>query len=226
MRGARFVRGALFLVCLAKAGVGVADVSESLKGLETNSEFVDVGTLPGVRLDLRYASENNFLKKNLYGPLNRCFLHQKAAALLGRAIALLEKGHPEWKFLIFDCLRPRSAQKILWEAVADSERRKYVADPAKGSIHNFGLAIDLSLCDASGRELDMGTEYDQFNDLSEPVMEEKNLKKGRLSQKQLENRRLLRALMIDAGFTQNVSEWWHFDALPANQIRKSFKIIE
>lgn len=231
--GRKFLIGAGLMTCAfsfstwkVMALENVPDVAESIKALETNPEFVDISQWAGVKLDLRYASENNFLKKNLYGPLNRCFLHKKAADMLAESIKLLEKRRPDLKFLIFDCLRPRSVQKALWDSVTRSDREKYVADPAKGSIHNYGLAVDLSLCDSAGRALDMGTEFDDFSPASEPILEEKLLKNGHLKKEQVENRKILRSVMTEVGFSQLASEWWHFDALPKEQVRKSFKIIE
>jgi len=202
------------------------DVAESIKALETNPEYVDISGWSGVKLDLRYASENNFVKKNLYGPLNRCFLHKKAADMLAGSLKLLEKRRPDLKLLIYDCLRPRSVQKALWAAVEKTDREKYVADPAQGSIHNYGLAVDLSLCDSSGKALDMGTEFDDFSARSEPILEQKMLKNGLLKKEQVENRKILRSVMTEAGFTQLASEWWHFDAFPKDHVRKNFKIIE
>jgi D-alanyl-D-alanine dipeptidase len=201
-------------------------VEESLKRLESNPDFVDVSTIKNVQLDIRYASENNFLKKNLYGRHTRCFLHKFAAVMLTRAAENLERTSQNTKLLIFDCLRPAAVQKELWAGVVGTEQEKYVADPAQGSIHSYGLAVDLSLINTQGQELSMGTGFDDFSLLSEPALEEKYLKQGRLTAEHIKNRKLLRSVMVEAGFLPLAAEWWHFDALPKEQVRKSYKIIE
>lgn len=200
--------------------------SESLRRIEADPDYVDVTQVAAVTIDLRYGSENNFLGRNLYGSFQRCFLHRRAAEKLKRATEILAAAKPDFKFKVFDCLRPRSVQKLLWAAVVQTPKQKYVADPASGSIHNFGFALDLTVTDATGKELDMGTSYDSFSPLSEPALEEMFAKERKLTAEQLANRKILRAAMTQAGFEQLASEWWHFDALPKNEVRKSFKIIE
>ncbi len=201
-------------------------VEQSLKLLENHPDFVDVSTIKHVQLDIRYATENNFLKRNLYGQHTRCFLNKYAALMLARAAEGIARTAPGMQLLVFDCLRPQSVQKQLWAAVVGTAREKYVADPAHGSIHSYGLAVDLSLVDSSGKELDMGTGFDDFSQLSEPAWEEKFLKLGRLKAEHLQNRKLLRTTMVEAGFLPLAAEWWHFDAMPKEQVRKSFRIIE
>ena len=200
--------------------------SDSLARLSQDPAYSDVSSSPSVHVDLRYASENNFLGKNLYGDFHRCFLHRVAAEKFRQAAGLLGKLKPGWKLLVFDCLRPRSLQEKLFAAVKDTERQPYVANPRSGSIHNFGLAVDLSLEDDRGREVDMGTGFDDFTPLAQPAQEGTNLRSGKLTREQVEHRQFLRSIMTQAGFIQLPIEWWHFDALPAAEVRKSFKIVE
>jgi len=188
-------------------------------------DYVDVSRY-ALQLDIRYATTNNFTGKNLYGDFRACFLHREAAGKLQNAVKNLNQSRPGWKFLVFDCLRPRSVQKILYAAVAGTSKQSYVAHPAGGSIHNFGFAMDLSLVDAQGREVDMGTPYDAFEPLAEPVREQEFLKSGRLTQTQHANRLILRSAMQQAGFIQLGNEWWHFDAKPAAEVRTKYRIIE
>lgn len=187
-------------------------------------DFVEVSS--GLQLDIRYATTNNFTGRNLYGDFRSCFLHREAAAKLQNAVKNLHQSRPGWKFLVFDCLRPRSVQKILYAAVAGTSKQSYVAHPAGGSIHNFGFAMDLSLVDAQGREVDMGTPYDAFEPLAEPVREQEFLKSGRLTQQQHANRLILRHAMQQAGFIQLGNEWWHFDAKAAAEVRSKYRIVE
>lgn len=200
-----------------------ATTQESLDFLLKSDDYREITAEDGVVIDLRYASTNNFTGQDLYGPFNRLFLHKRAADKLKAAVALLKHEHHGYKFIIFDGLRPRSVQYRLWEKVPDEN---YVADPKKGSLHNFGLAIDLSVLDEKGHELDMGTAFDSFTPLAQPQLEPEKLASGELTQAQLDNRLILRRSMEAAGFKVLPSEWWHFDALPADLVRKQFTIVE
>lgn len=190
------------------------------------SDYVDLSHLEQFKLDIRYATTDNFTGKNLYGNYKACILHKKAAAKMKKAAEILKKEKPGWKFLIFDCLRPRHIQEKLWEVVVHTPQQNYVANPATGSIHNFGFALDLSLLNDAGREIDMGTPYDSFLPLAQPRLESRFLKEGKLSAKQVANRKILRSIMERAGFKQLAIEWWHYDALNAAEVRKNYKLVE
>ena len=216
----------LLLALLIAGSARAATPQESLDFLLKTPEFHEVTAQDGVVIDLRYASSNNFVGKNLYGPFNRLFLHRRAYDKLKAAIALLKHDHPGYKFVIFDGTRPRSVQYLLWQKVAGTPQEKYVADPKKGSIHNYGMAIDLSIQDEKGHELDMGTPFDSFTPLAEPALEKQNLADGKLTSSQMANRMALRNAMEEAGFTVLPEEWWHFEALPAELVRSQFTIVE
>ena len=213
-----------FMVLVAP--VRAASVSDSMRFVAASPEFVEIGVADGVAVDLRYATANNFTGQDLYGEFDSAFLHEVAAAKLVAAVARLGLIHPEYRLVIFDALRPRSVQRILWEKVVGTGQQKYVANPKGGSIHNFGFAVDISILDETGRELDMGTPFDDFTRLSQPRLEEKFLKEGRLSEAQLGNRRLLRRVMEEAGFIQLAVEWWHYDALPKAEVKANYRIME
>ena len=184
---------------------------------------------PTILVDLRYSSKNNFLKKDMYGDLEECFLRRKPAEMLCQANKHLKASHPELRLLVFDGLRTRSVQKKLWDAldtISLSERTQFVADPEKGSIHNYGAAVDLTLSLENGLELDMGTNYDHFGELAFPALEDSLLALGKLTGKQIENRRILRKVMTKAGFSTIDSEWWHFDAFSYNETKNKYKIVE
>jgi D-alanyl-D-alanine dipeptidase len=201
-------------------------VAPDFAWLAHDPNYSDVSDILNIRTDLRYGSENNFLGKNLYGDFNRCFLHRVAAEKLRRAAGALAVTRPGWKLLIFDCLRPRSLQEKLFASVKGTSRQPYVANPRTGSIHNYGLAVDLSLEDEHGHEVDMGTKFDDFTPLAQPAQERANLAAGKLSREQVERRLLLRKIMTQAGFVQLPIEWWHYDALLKEEVRKIFKIVE
>ena len=188
--------------------------------------FVEITPAWGIALDLRYATTNNFLGRCIGGALTRLFLHPIAADKLHRAIDLLGAERPDRQFVIFDGLRPNNVQRVLWDAVNGTAQEPYVADPAVGSIHSYGLAVDVSLLDADGQEIDMGTPFDDFSPLAEPQLEDAHLTAGRLSRAQIDNRRLLRRVMVTAGFQVLPNEWWHFDALPPEKVRARFVRVE
>ncbi|MDH4263159.1 MAG: M15 family metallopeptidase [Spirochaetia bacterium] len=190
-----------------------------------HSEFKDLSSIKNVTVDLRYASLNNFMGENLYGNFNKAYLHPIAAEKLNNASKILNKKKPGWKFIIFDALRPLSVQKKLFAKVKGTDKEKYVANPEFGSIHNFGFAVDIGLLDEMGREVDMGTPYDDFTLLAQPVLEDQFLKAGKLTEIQIKNRKVLRSAMEESGFKQLSIEWWHFDALPATEVRKNYKIV-
>jgi zinc D-Ala-D-Ala dipeptidase len=222
------ITGLCLLAAVPSSPVIAADssVKASLQAIGSSTEFTEVTSLPGVVIDLRYASTNNFTGENLYGEFNRAFLHRIAADKLAAAAANLRAVHADYRLIIFDALRPRSVQRRLWDKVKGTEQQEYVADPDKGSVHNFGFAVDLSIVDGRGIQLDMGTAFDDFTPLAQPQLEAKYLEAGKLSQVQLANRQLLRKVMEDAGFIQLPIEWWHYDALPKAQVLAGFQIVE
>jgi len=197
-----------------------------MKKLQGHADYVDLSTFPNVKVSLKYATKDNFMGFDMYGKFRTAFLHKDAAGKFKEAGALLKKERPGWSFVVFDALRPRSVQWIMWDKVKDTPQRKYVANAAVGSAHNYGMALDLSLLDEKGKELDMGTPYDSFSDVSEPRLEKKFLKEGKLTKEQLANRLVLRKVMEKAGFLQLSHEWWHYNALPEPRIRKKYRIVE
>ena len=194
--------------------------------LAHDKDFVDVSNLQNVHVSLRYATENNFMKKNIYGDFRQCFLHRIAAEKFRKATLILQKEKPGWRFLLFDCLRPRSLQIKLFDFVKGTPQQMYVANPKDGSVHNYGFAMDLSLEDENGREVDMGTGFDNFTPLAQPKRETENLQAGKLTQEQLDHRLILRKVMKQAGFLQLPIEWWHYDALLKKELKEHYKIVE
>jgi len=149
-------------------------------------------------LDLRYATKNNFTKVQIY-PCARCFIRPQLAKKL-LEIQSLELEPKGLNFKLFDCYRPRPAQQKLWDIVPDAT---YVANPSKGSMHNKGLAVDLTLVDSKGKELDMGTDFDYFGREARHAYTD-------LPEAVLANRRFLKTLMESNGFNSIKSEWWHY----------------
>lgn len=154
-----------------------------------------------------------------------CTLHPIAAEKFLKACNILSKEKPGWKFIVFDAFRPLSVQKKLYRHVKGTPKAHYVAYPTF-SIHCYGFAIDLSILDAEGKAIDMGTEFDDFTQLAEPRYEAKNLKEGKLTKEQISNRMLLRSIMKRAGFHQLQREWWHYEALPQHVVRQRYKQLD
>ena len=163
--------------------------------------------------------------QNIYGDFQSAYLHKIAAHRLKSALLNLQKHYPGYGFLIFDALRPLSAQKKLWDWVKGTPQQDYIADPSKRSLHNFGMAVDLTVFNSAGVELDMGTAFDSFQELAQPQLEERFLHEGLLTKNQISNRLILRHAMQEAGFLQLPHEWWHYNALPAEEIRAKFNLI-
>ncbi|MBM3565256.1 MAG: D-alanyl-D-alanine dipeptidase [Alphaproteobacteria bacterium] len=151
----------------------------------------------GVEIELRYGTGNNFTGKPVYRR-PRCYLHADAEALLVRAVDLARRQG--LKIRIFDAFRPSEAQWALWNHTPDPE---FLADPRRGSPHSRGAAVDLTLIDSAGRELDMGTAFDAFTPLSHHGS-------VAVSQTAQRNRFLLLGLMTAAGFDFYRNEWWHY----------------
>ncbi|PBJ08990.1 M15 family metallopeptidase [Flavobacterium sp. ACN6] len=148
--------------------------------------------------DMKYATEDNFLKAKVYD-CAECMLRLKTVkALIAANNDFLKKGY---RIKLYDCYRPLDIQKKMWEIVSNPE---YVADPKKGSIHNRGGAVDISLVDVTGKEVDMGTSFDFFG-----IQASHNFKQ--LSKEILSKRAYLKKVMIKNGFNSFDSEWWHYN---------------
>jgi D-alanyl-D-alanine dipeptidase len=189
-------------------------------------DFRALSSIQGIAVDLRYATDNNFVGRNLYGDLNCAWAHKEAALAFERAVAWLHQHHPELKLVVLDALRPHRVQIELWDFLEGTALRQYLADPAKGSIHSFGMAVDVTLLDARGAELDMGTAFDALSILSHPQHEAAHLAQGLLSQTHIANRVVLRETMQHAGFHGIASEWWHFDCGDRNLVRSTYLRVE
>jgi zinc D-Ala-D-Ala dipeptidase len=210
-------------------GKGTQTVTEvcALERRYLECGLIDVQDVdPTILVDLKYARPDNFMGEPVYGALRRCYLQPEAAMLLGRANRLLDSHRPGLRLLVADGVRPRSVQRRMWELVRGTPMQPYVANPATGSMHNYGAAVDLTLATPDGSALDMGTGLDHFGVLAQPREEERLLRKGALTSGQVENRRLLRQVMAGAGFRPLAIEWWHFDAFGREETRKRFKIVE
>lgn len=189
------------------------------------ADFRHLSTIAGIAIDLRYAGPHNFLGRDLYGAHDCAWLHVQAATALERVVAWLAATRPGARVLVLDALRPQRVQQQLWEALAGTDLQMYLAEPTRGSIHSFGMALDVTLLDQSGIELDMGTGFDDMTELSHPALEEGFLARGDLTVDQVANRQLLREAMFQGGFVGINTEWWHFDCGNRDVVRATFQRV-
>jgi zinc D-Ala-D-Ala dipeptidase len=167
--------------------------------LPYEARLIDIRSVNNkIALDIRYATTNNFLKKKLY-PVARCVLRGAAVKLLSQVQDDLAKNGLGLK--AYDCYRPLSVQKQMWEILPDSN---YVANPAKGSRHNRGAAVDVTLVDRNGKELEMPSGFDDFTERAHRDYTD-------ASPQALKNRQRLEDAMTKYGFIPLATEWWHFD---------------
>ena len=166
-----------------------------------------------IRIDMKYASEDNFVKTNLYGDLMTVYMPPEAAERLARAHAALQAEYPYLRLLVYDAYRPKSAQKRMWDIVQGTAYQAILSNPDNWfSNHYIGMAVDLTLFDTrSGQELDMGTPFDSFDKLAWPQHEAEFLASGRLTVEQYNHRLILRKVMEQQDFAQLYFEWWQFD---------------
>ena len=192
------------------------------EAVAASAEFRHLDSIAGIRVGLRYATPDNFVGRDLYSPLDCAWLHRDAAAALEQAVAALAARRPGHALLVLDALRPQRVQVQLWNALQGSALLGYLAEPGRGSIHSFGMAVDVTLADPAGRELDMGTGFDDLSERSHPALEAQLLARGQISREQVGNRQLLRAVMNHAGWVGIPNEWWHFDCGDRVLVRSNY----
>ncbi|WP_367753905.1 M15 family metallopeptidase [Flavobacterium sp. WC2430] len=195
-----FLIGFFLLLISCKAQVAIPNKQIKDIVLVNDTTFVNLKDYStDFAYDMKYATEDNFLKAKVYD-CAECFLRMKTVNAIIEANKLfMDQGY---RIKFFDCYRPLDIQKKMWKIVSNP---KYVADPSKGSIHNRGGAVDITLVDKrSGKELEMGTPFDFFG-------EEASHGYSNLSKKVINNRKLLKRVMVKANFNSFDSEWWHYN---------------
>lgn len=210
-------------VCFSTVvGAQTASFNERIK----HYNLVDVATLgPGITVDLKYATTDNFVHRNMYGDFNRAYLHPDAASALRKALLQLRRIDKNFGFIIYDAARPVSVQRIMWKAVAGTPHQKYVARPHRGGPHNYGIAVDIALT-FRGKPVDMGTPFDTFSSDAHITNEVLLVKQGRISARARTNRTLLRTVMTSNGFTTFSREWWHFTRYDMKYTRAHIKLLD
>lgn len=180
-------------------------------------------------VDLRYSTNDNFIGVDVYGDFNECYLQKDVAEKLVAAQKNLKEHYPFYSLVIFDAVRPLHIQQMMWDTLVmpRGEKTKYLSNPAKekGSLHNYGAAVDLSIIDGNGILLGMGTPFDFFGEKAHPVKEKELLENGTLTQREIANRELLRSVMRQAGFFGIQTEWWHFNSCTRAVAAEKYKMV-
>lgn len=200
---------------------------EMEKALERQG-MVDVQTLDkSIVVSLMYARPDNFTGEVLYTDLRKAYLHPLAAKALARAQAKLQELRPDLRLIVFDAARPMRIQRQMWDKVKHTPKYFYVSNPAHGGgLHNYGLAVDISLCTVAGDTIAMGTPIDHMSSASHIDREDALVATHRITKAAQQNRQLLRKVMQHAGFKPLRTEWWHFNFRTRAQAKQYFKVIE
>ncbi len=181
-------------------------------------------------IDLKYSTTDNFLGVDVYGDFNEAYLQPDVAERLVVAQRWLQAHDSTLSLVIFDATRPRSVQYKMWNILdmPAAEKGKFVSNPAngKGSLHNYGAAVDVSIIRSNGEQLDMGTPFDHMGELAYPRLEQALLDSGVITQEVIDNRKLLRRALRKAGMWNIQTEWWHFNACRRDTAIKYYPIIE
>lgn len=191
--------------------------------------LVNIKTIePAIRVELKYSTTDNFMKMDMYGELENAYLQPDVAQKLVKAYDLLYASNPELTLLVYDCTRPLRIQQMMWDSlnIPLSQKTQFLSNPKNGSVHNYGAAIDLTLCTLDGEPLDMGTAYDHIGELARPDSEQRFLAEGKLTKEQVANRILLRKTMQNAGFLMIENEWWHFNSCSREEAKRRYKVVE
>lgn len=189
--------------------------------------LIDIAELDSsIAVSLMYTQADNFTGEILYDNLKEAYLHPDAAHALIRAQKALKELHPSYSLIVYDAARPMSVQKKMWNVVKGTSKYKYVSNPNRGGgLHNYGLAVDISILDSLGQPLPMGTKVDHLGVESHITQEAELIHKGIMSEAERRNRLLLRKVMKTAGFRALPSEWWHFNFCSREEARQKYRVI-
>jgi len=189
--------------------------------------LVDIHELsPDILVELKYATAHNFTKDTVYTDFNKAYLVRDVAERLSRVQNKLSKTFPGYKLLIYDAARPLSAQRKLFDKVRGTANSKYVASPSHTGLHNYGVAVDLTIADSLNCPIDMGTGFDYFGIEAHTTNEAQLIETGKLTREQVDNRLLLRKLMREEGFRVLPHEWWHFNGYTLRDAKAKFRLLD
>lgn len=210
------------------AGAPPAD-ADSLAARMEAAGMVDAATADGaIIVSLMYARDDNFTGAAMYPPgYDRAYLHPEAAEALAKAQEALTAAAPGLRLKIADAARPMSVQRRMYDTVRGTSKAPYVSNPANGGgLHNYGLAVDITITDPLGRELPMGTPIDHLGPEANIHREKELVASGRITEDERRNRILLRRVMKAGGFRPLRSEWWHFNLRSRAEARASYRLLD
>ena len=229
------------LCALFSLGGGVATAQE----VDFNKKMKEYGLVnvqaldKEIEVELKYATEDNFVGENMYGSLTTAYLLPHFAKKVVEAQRILRKRHPEYSLLVYDAARPISVQRRMRSIVEGTPLQIYVADGKRGGRHNYGVAVDLTIVDGQGRPLDMGAGFDHFgreawvgndNDVTLAAYKayvERLRVEGLISAEAAANRTLLLEIMDAVGLRPYVKEWWHFqERISMTATRERYKLLD
>ncbi len=189
--------------------------------------LIDVHTIDNtIKVDLVNSDpDKNYFRENYYNGLNKAYLRREVAKKLSSAQKHLQSQFPAYSILIMDAARPRSVSQHMYDKMKGTRFEKFVANPQKGSMHNYGIAVDVTIVDENDKEIDMGFTPFYKSNLS-IYWGYAKLKMFGLSESQKQNRKLLSIIMKKAGFIPLSYEWWHFNGMPKDEARQKYQIIE
>jgi zinc D-Ala-D-Ala dipeptidase len=207
---------------------GLAEPEHPLETRFLAAGLVDVATwAPSIRVDLVNAdASKNFFGQDFYQGLTRAYLQEEVAKKLAQAQEILRRSHPTHSLQILDAARPRTVSQAMYDQVQGTRFERFVADPAKGSMHNYGVAVDITIVDSRDRELDMGPSPFRTSTLGLYWRYALHKLGKDLSDEQKANRALLSTTMQEAGFLPLPFEWWHFNGMEKREARRRFHPIE
>lgn len=202
-------------------------LSKTAQSLERRG-YVNVQQLDKtIQVSLMYARADNFTGGVLYDDLREAYLHPRAAQALVKAQKRLKELRPDLRLKVYDAARPMSIQQKMWDKVKHTSKYFYVSNPARGGgLHNYGLAVDLTLCNLKGDTLDMGTKIDYMGAAAHIDNEAQLVAQKRISAQARKNRQLLRDVMTYAGFKPLRTEWWHFNFRSRAQAKRYYQVIK
>jgi D-alanyl-D-alanine dipeptidase len=203
-------------------------LANSIERKFLDAGLIDVNTIDSsIKVDLVNSDpKKNFFEADFYAGLNKAYLRRSIAVMLSKAQGILKQAQPTYSLQVLDATRPRSVSRAMYNKMKGTGFERYVANPDKGSMHNYGIAVDITIIDESGNKLDMGPS--PFYTSHAKIYWQYFLKKigMGLTVDQQKNRDLLKHVMVKAGFYPLSHEWWHFNGMKKKDARSTYSIIE
>ncbi|MBD5186044.1 MAG: M15 family metallopeptidase [Bacteroidales bacterium] len=224
---AAMIEKAILSAAIVAASAGMAARGGELDRKMAREGMVAVGAVcDGVEESLMYSRADNFTGVVLYEGLDSAWLHPDAAVALRKAAEALRKERPDLHLLVKDASRPMSVQRRMYQVVQGTPQAPYVSNPRNGGgLHNYGLAVDITLADSLGRELPMGTPVDHLGPEANIDREAQLVSRGVITAAERANRLLLRRIMQAGGFKPLRTEWWHFNLCTRAEAKQRYRLL-